>query len=144
MRFGVLRMRGHTLRLMEYICSFYQRKGILNMTNKEKYQSFCKSTYIPVFSQPWWMDAVCGEDNWDVFVVEKGGIYVAAMPYYHEERNGYQLITKAKNTQNNGIIIKYPTDQKYTTKLGYEEAISLLNTSPSPRDISGERKPSSA
>lgn len=93
------------------------------MTNKEKYQSFCKSTYIPVFSQPWWMDAVCGEDNWDVFVVEKGGIYVAAMPYYHEERNGYQLITKAKNTQNNGIIIKYPTDQKYTTKLGYEEAI---------------------
>lgn len=93
------------------------------MTNKEKFLTFCENTYVPVFSQPWWLDAACGEENWDVYVVEKGGIYVAAMPYYLEERNGYRIITKAKNTQNNGIIIRYPTDQKYTTKLGYEETI---------------------
>lgn len=93
------------------------------MTNKEKYQIFCESIYIPVFSQPWWLNAVCGEEHWDVYVVERGGIYVAAMPYYLENRNGYRLITKAKNTQNNGIIIKYPEEQKYTTRLGYEEGI---------------------
>lgn len=93
------------------------------MTNKEKYQIFCKNIYVPVFSQPWWLDAVCGENHWDVYIVERGGTYVAAMPYYLEKRNGYQLITKAKNTQNNGIIIKYPEEQKYTTRLGYEEGI---------------------
>lgn len=93
------------------------------MTNKDKYSLFCDNVYVPVFSQPWWLDAVCGKDNWDVYVVEKGGIYVAAMPYYFENRDGFKVITKAKNTQNNGIIIRYPSEQKYTTKLGYEEAI---------------------
>lgn len=95
------------------------------MTNKEKYKIFCENekVYVPVFSQPWWMDAACGEENWDVYVVERGGIYVAAMPYYMEQRNGYQLITKAKNTQNNGILIYYPEGQKYATKLTYEEKI---------------------
>lgn len=93
------------------------------MDNKQKYELFCKNIYVPVFSQPWWLDAVCGENHWDVYIVERGGTYVAAMPYYLEKRNGYQLITKAKNTQNNGIIIKYPEEQKYTTRLGYEEGI---------------------
>lgn len=93
------------------------------MTNKEKYNIFCQNVYVPVFSQPWWMDAACGEENWDVYVVEKGGAPVAALPYYIENRNGYRIITKAKNTQNNGIIISYPGEQKYVTKLGYEEKI---------------------
>lgn len=95
------------------------------MTNKEKYSIFCKneSVYVPIFSQPWWLDAACGEENWDVYVVEKGGSFVAAMPYYLENRNGYKIITKAKNTQNNGIIICYPPNQKYAAKLAYEEKI---------------------
>lgn len=95
------------------------------MTNKEKYKIFCEydSVYVPVFSQPWWLDAACGFENWDVFIVEKGGEYVAALPYYLEVRNGKKAITKAKNTQNNGIIISYPEGQKYTTKLDYEEKI---------------------
>ncbi len=95
------------------------------MTNKEKYTKFCESAnvYVPIFSQPWWMDAACGTENWDVYVVEKNGNYVAAMPYYMEEREGYRLITKAKNTQNNGIIISYPENQKYTSKLDYEDKI---------------------
>lgn len=93
------------------------------MTNKEKYDIFCQNVYVPIFSQPWWMDATCGAGNWDVYVVEKGGSYVAALPYYQENRNGYKIITKAKNTQNNGIIMSYPEEQKYVTKLGYEEKI---------------------
>lgn len=95
------------------------------MTNKEKYAMFCnqENVYVPVFSKPWWLDAACGSENWDVYIVEKGGGYVAAMPYYMEERNGFKLITKAKNTQNNGILIAYPENQKYATRLEYEEKI---------------------
>lgn len=95
------------------------------MTNKEKYHIFCgyPNVYVPVFSQPWWLDAACGAKNWDVLIVEKGGIYVAALPYYLEIREGRKRITKAKNTQNNGIIISYPEKQKYTTRLDYEEKI---------------------
>lgn len=95
------------------------------MNNKEKYTLFCNSqkTYVPIFSQPWWLDSACGEKNWDVYLVEKGGDCVAAMPYYIESEKGHTKITKAKNTQNNGIIIAYPEKQKYVAKLDYEDRI---------------------
>ena len=49
------------------------------MTNKEKYYTFCDiEKTIPIFSQAWWLDAVCGDD-WDVCLVEKGNeIYAQA------------------------------------------------------------------
>jgi hypothetical protein len=93
------------------------------MTNKEKYIKFCSKVYVPIFSKPWWMDTVCGSDSWDVFLVEKGNSILAAMPYYITERNNQRLITKAPLTQNNGIIINYPPEQKYCTRLDYEEEI---------------------
>lgn len=93
------------------------------MKFKEKYLKFCKEVYVPIFSQPWWMDAVCGEKNWEVYLVEKGENIIAAMPYFLTEKDGIKVITKAKLTQNNGIIIKYPGVQKYCTKLDYEDKI---------------------
>ena len=91
------------------------------MTNKEKYAQFCEKTYVPVFSKPWWMDAVCGNDNWDVFLVENDGTVFSAMPYYLTVRNGYKIITKASNTQNNGIIFSYPEGQKLPARLSFQE-----------------------
>lgn len=93
------------------------------MNNKEKYNIFIRTTYIPIFSQPWWLDAVSGEDNWDVWLYEKGDEIWAAMPYHLEKRGGYAYITKPKLTQNNGIIINYPNGQKNYTKESFEEKI---------------------
>ena len=43
------------------------------MVKKEKYYAFCEiEKTIPIFSQAWWLDAVCA-DAWDVCIVEKGG-----------------------------------------------------------------------
>ena len=59
------------------------------MTNKEKYSEFCqKEKNIPIFSKDWWLDAVCGENNWDVALVEKGGQIMASMPYYTKNIKG--------------------------------------------------------
>ena len=66
------------------------------MTNKERYEKFCESTYVPIYSKPWWMDAVCGADNWDVWLYESGGNILAAMPYYMEQRGAYRYITKPR------------------------------------------------
>ena len=42
------------------------------MTNKEKYTIFCEQNdFVPIFSQPWWMDAVCIDGYWDVLLYEK-------------------------------------------------------------------------
>lgn len=93
------------------------------MTNKKKYERFCRGAYIPIFSQPWWMDAVCGESNWDVWLYEKGKDILAAMPYYMEIRGEYKYITKALLTQNNGLIISYPVGQKLSSRYSYQEKI---------------------
>lgn len=95
------------------------------MTNKEKYQLFCEKVYVPIYSKPWWMDAVCGEENWDVWLYEKGDNILAAMPYYKEKRQKYNYITKAPLTQNNGIIFAYPTDEKMKNiaKQKFEEEV---------------------
>jgi hypothetical protein len=93
------------------------------MNLKDKYINFCQEVYVPIFSQSWWMDVVCGETNWDVYIVENGGKVIAAMPYYFKDNEGLKVIAKAKLTQNNGIIIKYPENQKYCSKLDYEDKI---------------------
>ena len=91
------------------------------MESKELYKKFCAQAYVPVFSQPWWLDAAVGSENWDVYVVENNGTLCAAMPYYHTVKNGFTMITKAPNTQNNGIIFSYPAGQKIEARLSFQK-----------------------
>lgn len=94
------------------------------MTNKECYAAFCEKIYVPVFSKPWWMNAICGEENWDVWVYGTDESQVcAALPYYMECRNGYDYITKALLTQVNGLYIEYPDNQKISARQAFEEKI---------------------
>lgn len=93
------------------------------MSNKEEYQKFLNETYVPIYSQPWWLDAICGEDHWDVWLYKKGGNTLAAMPYYHEMRGDYRYITKAPLTQNNGIIFNHDAKSKPQKRASMEEKI---------------------
>ena len=59
------------------------------MNNKEKYRDLCRSEAdIPIFSQDWWLDAVCAFENWDVVVIEKGARIAAALPYMRVNKYG--------------------------------------------------------
>ena len=92
------------------------------MDNREKYRNFCnKESSIPLFSKAWWLDSVCGENNWDVSLVEKGGNIFASMPYYIEKKYGLTIIKHPKLTQTSGIYFKYPKNQKYYKKLSFEK-----------------------
>jgi hypothetical protein len=49
---------------------------------KQKYQSFLtENPYLPIYIQDWYLDLVCGKENWDAAVVEKAGKVVAVLPY---------------------------------------------------------------
>jgi len=51
------------------------------MTNKDKYSQFCaEHRDIPIFSQPWWLDAVCS-DSWDVILIERNNKIIAFLSY---------------------------------------------------------------
>lgn len=91
--------------------------------NKAAYGKFCETAMVPIYSQPWWLDAICLPDHWDVWICEENGTQLAAMPYYFENRNGLRYITKAPLTQNNGIIFHYPKKMKPATKAAFEENV---------------------
>jgi hypothetical protein len=94
------------------------------MTNKQKYQEYCKIEFsVPVFSQPFWLDAVCGEENWDVVLHEESGEIVVSMPYYIKKRYGIPYITQPRFTQTLGPCIKYPDGLTHEEKLTYEKAV---------------------
>lgn len=78
---------------------------------------------IPVFSMDWWLDAVCGAENWDVYLIGNGMDIKAALPYCISEENGKRAIRRITLTQNNGIWIKYPKDQGIISRQSYEEKI---------------------
>jgi hypothetical protein len=96
------------------------------VTNKDKYRELCsKEKSIPIFSKDWWMDGVCGEDNWDVALVEKNGEIVASMPYYFIMNKGSMSIKQPMLTQTNGIHFTYNTVNigKYNKRLSLEKEI---------------------
>ena len=95
------------------------------MTNKEKYYSFCEvDKYVPIFSQSWWLDTV-SENEWDVALVEKNGKIIASLPYFIKNNLCCKIITMPKLTKYMGPYIKYPSDQKYETKLSYEKTVMV-------------------
>jgi len=95
------------------------------LISKQLYREFCrKEKNIPIYSKDWWMDAVCGENNWDVILIkDKGGNIIASMPFYIREKFGLKIITQPLLTQSNGIFIKYPERQILPDKIAYEKRI---------------------
>lgn len=93
------------------------------MTNKEKYKLFCESAYVPVFSQHWWLDAVCIDGYWDVILYEKEDNIIGALPYYVKKKLGISYITQPEFTPNNGVLIAYPENILYEKKLALEKEV---------------------
>ena len=93
------------------------------MINKDKYLNLCeKEKTIPIFSQPWWLDAVCGPDNWDVVIYEKGGQILGAFPYFIKRKFGFTILTSPKLTQTLGVWLA-PSNAKYANRLKKEKEI---------------------
>lgn len=93
------------------------------MTNKEAYLAFTKNNPVSIYCQSWWMDAICGADNWDVWLYRKGDEILAAMPYYMERRGDYRYITKAPLTQSNGIVFRHDPKAKLQKRASFEEKV---------------------
>ena len=66
------------------------------MNNKSKYQEFCKrEKELPIFSRPWYLDAVCqsSAQNWEVVLVEKAGKIVASLPFLNKKSGPFPVST---------------------------------------------------
>jgi hypothetical protein len=91
------------------------------MSDRAKYRELCQAEpTIPIFSQDWWLDAVCGSSSWDVVMLEKGDRVYATLPYYFEKRRGGLDIKMPLLTQTMGPWIRPTPAQKYRNTLGNE------------------------
>lgn len=85
-------------------------------SKREQYIELCTRHPIPIFSQWFWLDAICGENEWNVIIVKENDKVLATLPYMIEEKNGNRIIQKLPLTQNNGIYIYYTENQKKNEK----------------------------
>ena len=93
------------------------------MNRKTEYQNLCKKEKgICVYSQPWWLDAVCGDD-WDVLLQYNEEEIYAAMVYYKKKRWGLNYITQPVFTQHNGPWIKIQEGISEYKKIAKEKKI---------------------
>ena len=61
--------------------------------SKAPYTEFCRVAHVPLHLQPWWLDAVCGPDNWDVAIAgSRQGIPMGALPYFKTRRLGLPVV----------------------------------------------------
>lgn len=96
------------------------------MSNKEVYKKLCSQRKdIPVFSQPWWLDAVCRQ--WDVAIYKRGEHIAGAWPYPIEKKIGVTLLRTPMLTPYLGPMVFPPSDLKESNIDSYDhEAIAEL------------------
>jgi len=95
------------------------------MINTLLYKQFCEDNpEIPLFSQYWWMEALCAGKQWDVlFVKDENDMIIATMPFLIGKKFGLRYIVQPLLAQTNGVWIKYPQVQTENERLGYEKKI---------------------
>ena len=58
------------------------------------YRDFCcLAPDLPVFAQPWYLDACAAGGNWDVVLAHEGGRVVGALPYFHKRKGPFRYAT---------------------------------------------------
>lgn len=89
---------------------------------KDKYRQLCDTEkQIPIFSQAWWLDTVCGKDHWDVLLIEEKEKIQATLPLYIPRRG---IISMPSYTQTMGPWFAPESgDTKYTKTLGRRQAL---------------------
>ena len=64
------------------------------MLPKAAYRDFCRAAPdVPVFAQPWYLDACANGGNWDVVLARDAGRVVAALPYFYKQRGPFRYVT---------------------------------------------------
>ncbi len=93
--------------------------------NKEKYRELCdQEESIQVYIKDWWLDAVCGENNWEVLLsYNKDKTIRGSFTLYQKEKWGLKYITQPEFCQNTGLWIKYHAGIKQDRLPAFEKEV---------------------
>jgi hypothetical protein len=82
-----------------------------------KYREFCRNAAdMPVFMQPWYLDAVCEGGTWSAVLAEKGGRIAGAWPYFIKKKGPFPYIVMPGLARQMGpwLLPEFRTPQKET------------------------------
>ncbi len=99
--------------------------------DKARYLDFCRDHPVPLHLQPWWLDAVCTPDAWDVAVV--GGSIPGAWPWFRTRRRGLPVVQNPPLTAYSGpwladAAASWPAHKRLT--LSYRTLEKLIGRLP--------------
>lgn len=114
------------------------------MDAKSRYKSLSENQCIPIFSKAWWLDAVVGEDGWNVTLAEdKQGIIEGVWAYCMKNQLGFQRIYMPPLTPYLGpVILNHSFENEYVQRSAERRIIqSLIEQLPNCRDIRQKLQP---
>ena len=88
--------------------------------NKIKYiEHINNRKKTPIFFQKWWLDAVCGEENWNAIIALNGEEIAGVLPFSIKRKFGFKCIEPFLLTPFSGHLINYPPGIKESNKLNH-------------------------
>ncbi|HON18880.1 MAG TPA: GNAT family N-acetyltransferase [Salinivirgaceae bacterium] len=94
------------------------------MSNTEYRKFFSQIPAPPIFYEPWWLDSLCGSENWIGLVVQSGNVVKAVWPLQKTTyRFGRIYYSQPPFTPYLGILFNYPPEQKTCTRLAFEKDV---------------------
>jgi len=91
--------------------------------SRNDYRALCAmDPTIPLFQQAWWLDAVCGDDGWEVVLALRGEEIIGALPYLPRRVMGLKVISQPTLTQISGPWVK-ASKARYPKALAYEKDV---------------------
>ena len=76
------------------------------MLDKDKYKHFSQNNNnIPIFSKPWWLDAVSNKGQWDVILYEKNNIINGSFPFFIKKKSFFKISLLPRLTQKLGPFL---------------------------------------
>ena len=95
--------------------------------NKTEYRQFCKEkkNQIPLFFQPYWLDAVGGEQGWDVVIHKSQNKILGVLPFGLSKKLLLHKIANPILSPRLGVYFVYPENQeKEERRISFEHRVS--------------------
>ena len=95
-----------------------------NDMKKNEYFEFYQSKSLPIYFSPWWLDATCGPDNWDVALAKNPDDGIEGVWVYHMKKSyGLPVILMPPLSSYGGIWLQYPGLMKGHSKISFEKKV---------------------
>ncbi len=95
--------------------------------DKKLFQEFCAAeAQLPIFVQPWYLDAVCEGGEWQAILVVEEGRPIAALPFFMKKKGFLRYITMPHFVKYMGPYLNAAYQTEKNSQHYYQELIKHL------------------